>query len=139
MASVPSKDKKSARQRPTALPGRWPRPGGSEKKEGEMNAVSANAVGFNMRRIGMMPIMVRKVPQPLLWEKGVKEAQLIDRFSLKIPMLGVILFKGAAVARFMRTLSTMQAAGVCLSWKRWIPLSNVFIFFVFMLLSRCLP
>ncbi len=36
---------------------------------------------------------------------------VVDRFSLKIPVLGDILLKGA-VARFMRTLSTMQAAGV---------------------------
>ena len=35
----------------------------------------------------------------------------VDRYALKIPVLGDILLKGA-VARFNRTLSTMQAAGV---------------------------
>ncbi len=35
----------------------------------------------------------------------------VDRISLKLPVLGPILLKGA-VARFTRTLSTMQAAGV---------------------------
>ncbi len=36
---------------------------------------------------------------------------VVDRYVLKIPVLGDILLKGA-VARFMRTLSTMQSAGV---------------------------
>ncbi|WP_312283987.1 type II secretion system F family protein, partial [Candidatus Igneacidithiobacillus taiwanensis] len=36
---------------------------------------------------------------------------VVDRYALKIPVIGDILLKGA-VARFNRTLSTMQAAGV---------------------------
>lgn len=35
----------------------------------------------------------------------------VDRISLKLPIIGGVLLKGA-VARFMRTLATMQAAGV---------------------------
>ena len=35
----------------------------------------------------------------------------VDRISLKLPILGPVLLKGA-IARFTRTLSTMQAAGV---------------------------
>ncbi|MDA8378641.1 MAG: type II secretion system F family protein, partial [Planctomycetia bacterium] len=52
-------------------------PGGGEKKKGEMNAVSANAVRASLRRMGMMPTVVRKAPQPLFGERGVKEAQVV--------------------------------------------------------------
>jgi len=37
--------------------------------------------------------------------------EFLDRMSLKIPIIGPILYKGA-IARFSRTLSTMFAAGV---------------------------
>ncbi len=40
-----------------------------------------------------------------------KVVQFLDRLSLKIPVIGVILEK-AAIARYARTLSTMFAAGV---------------------------
>lgn len=46
-----------------------------------------------------------------LHQKSRKFRELIDRTSLKIPIIGNILHK-AAVARFARTLSTMFAAGV---------------------------
>jgi Type II secretory pathway, component PulF len=45
------------------------------------------------------------------YKRNLAFKTVVDRFSLKIPVLGDILLKGA-VARFMRTLSTMQAAGV---------------------------
>lgn len=44
-------------------------------------------------------------------EKSQKLRDGVDRFVLKIPVLGEILFK-AAIARFTRTLSTTFAAGV---------------------------
>ncbi|EIC23206.1 type II secretion system F family protein [Thiorhodovibrio frisius] len=44
-------------------------------------------------------------------EKSRKFRELIDRASLKIPIIGSIL-NDAAIARFARTLSTMFAAGV---------------------------
>jgi type IV pilus assembly protein PilC len=46
-----------------------------------------------------------------LHQRSRKFRQLIDRASLKLPIIGAILHK-AAVARFARTLSTMFAAGV---------------------------
>ncbi|RAU19151.1 type II secretion system F family protein [Nitrincola tibetensis] len=46
-----------------------------------------------------------------LLEKSQKFSDAVDRFVLKIPILGPILFK-AAIARFTRTLSTTFAAGV---------------------------
>jgi type IV pilus assembly protein PilC len=46
-----------------------------------------------------------------LHQKSRKFRELIDRLSLKLPVIGVILNK-AAVARYARTLSTMFAAGV---------------------------
>jgi type IV pilus assembly protein PilC len=44
-------------------------------------------------------------------KKSVKFQENIERFSLKIPVIGDIL-KKAAIARFARTLATMFAAGV---------------------------
>ena len=44
-------------------------------------------------------------------KKSVKFQESLERFSLKIPVIGDIL-KKAAVARYARTLSTMFAAGV---------------------------
>lgn len=44
-------------------------------------------------------------------EKSQKLRDAVDRFVLKIPVLGEILYK-AAIARFTRTLSTTFAAGV---------------------------
>jgi type IV pilus assembly protein PilC len=46
-----------------------------------------------------------------LFQSSRKFRELIDRASLKIPVIGAILHK-AAIARFARTLSTMFAAGV---------------------------
>lgn len=46
-----------------------------------------------------------------LFEKSRKFREIVDRMSLKIPVIGSILNK-AAIARFARTLSTMFAAGV---------------------------
>ncbi|MCU0835507.1 MAG: type II secretion system F family protein [Chromatiaceae bacterium] len=46
-----------------------------------------------------------------LFQSSRKFRELIDRVSLKIPVIGAILHK-AAIARFARTLSTMFAAGV---------------------------
>ena len=45
------------------------------------------------------------------YRRSDKFKVVVDRYSLKIPDLGDILLKGA-VARFNRTLSTMQSAGV---------------------------
>ncbi|KGK42345.1 type II secretion system protein F [Nitrincola sp. A-D6] len=46
-----------------------------------------------------------------LMEKSQKFHDAVDRFVLKIPVLGAVLYK-AAIARFARTLSTTFAAGV---------------------------
>lgn len=46
-----------------------------------------------------------------LKKRSAKFRRILDRVSLKIPVVGDILFK-SAVARFARTLSTMFAAGV---------------------------
>jgi type IV pilus assembly protein PilC len=46
-----------------------------------------------------------------LKKRSAKFRRLLDRVSLKIPVVGDILYK-SAVARFARTLSTMFAAGV---------------------------
>jgi type IV pilus assembly protein PilC len=46
-----------------------------------------------------------------LKKRSLRFAHALDRLSLKIPIVGSILFN-AAVARFSRTLSTMFAAGV---------------------------
>ena len=46
-----------------------------------------------------------------IWKRSRKFRQTIDRFLLKVPVIGVILHK-SAIARFARTLSTMSAAGV---------------------------
>jgi type IV pilus assembly protein PilC len=45
------------------------------------------------------------------WKRNPGFKHAVDRISLKIPVLGVILEKGA-VARWTRTLATMFAAGV---------------------------
>jgi type IV pilus assembly protein PilC len=45
------------------------------------------------------------------WKRSKTFQQNVDRWSLKIPVIGMILNK-AAVARYARTLSTMFAAGV---------------------------
>jgi type IV pilus assembly protein PilC len=45
------------------------------------------------------------------WKRSLKLRHLIDRTSLKLPVLGDVLEK-AAVARWTRTLATMFAAGV---------------------------
>ena len=45
------------------------------------------------------------------WKRNPGFKHAVDRISLKIPVLGEILEKGA-VARWTRTLATMFAAGV---------------------------
>jgi type IV pilus assembly protein PilC len=45
------------------------------------------------------------------WKRSEKFRQIVDRLTLKIPVVGAILHK-AAIARFARTLSTIFAAGV---------------------------
>jgi type IV pilus assembly protein PilC len=45
------------------------------------------------------------------YKRSRKMRQMIDRLSLKLPIIGPILNK-AAIARYARTLSTMFAAGV---------------------------
>jgi type IV pilus assembly protein PilC len=46
-----------------------------------------------------------------LWKKNPQIRHTVDRLSLKLPILGEVLEKGA-VARWTRTLATMFAAGV---------------------------
>ncbi len=46
-----------------------------------------------------------------LFQRSPKFRELVDRATLHIPVIGIIMHK-AAVARFARTLSTMFAAGV---------------------------
>jgi len=46
-----------------------------------------------------------------LWKRSPKFREIVDRTTLKIPIIGPIMHK-AAIARFARTLSTMFAAGV---------------------------
>jgi len=60
-------------------------------------AISGGAVG------GVIGLLELK-------KRSLKFAHTIDRFSLKIPVIGVILEK-SAIARFARTLATMFAAG----------------------------
>lgn len=45
------------------------------------------------------------------WKRSEKMQKFMDRFLLKIPIFGQLIYKGA-VARWTRTLSTMFAAGV---------------------------
>ncbi len=45
------------------------------------------------------------------WKRSRRFRQNIDRFLLKVPVIGMILHK-SSIARFARTLSTMSAAGV---------------------------
>lgn len=46
-----------------------------------------------------------------VYRKNLGFRTQVDRLALKLPIVGDVLLKGA-VARFMRTLATMQAAGV---------------------------
>ena len=61
--------------------------------------------------------LVVAIPVAFIWlflvayKKNLAFRTQVDRISLKLPILGPILLKGA-VARFCRTLSTMQSAGV---------------------------
>ena len=47
----------------------------------------------------------------MAYRKNLPFRTLMDRVSLKLPIMGDVILKGS-VARFMRTLATMQAAGV---------------------------
>jgi len=46
-----------------------------------------------------------------LWKRSLKFREMVDRFTLKFPIIGPIMHK-ASLARFARTLSTTFAAGV---------------------------
>lgn len=46
-----------------------------------------------------------------LWKRSPKLREIVDRITLKIPIIGSIMHK-ASIARFARTLSTTFAAGV---------------------------
>ena len=46
-----------------------------------------------------------------LFRRSARFREFVDRFTLRLPLVGAILHK-AAIARFARTLSTMFAAGV---------------------------
>jgi len=56
--------------------------------------------------LGVAGFLITKV-----FQRSAKFREIVDRISLKIPVVGAILNK-AAIARFARTLSTMFAAGV---------------------------
>jgi len=47
----------------------------------------------------------------LAYRKSLGFRTVVDRVALKLPIIGEVVLKGS-VARFMRTLATMQAAGV---------------------------
>jgi type IV pilus assembly protein PilC len=67
-----------------------------------------------VKRVWFGIIAAIGVASYLFWyfhRKSRNFRRLVDRLSLKIPIVGDILYK-AAVARFARTLSTMFAAGV---------------------------
>ncbi|WP_291522579.1 type II secretion system F family protein [Acidithiobacillus sp.] len=111
MATALGKDKKSAIREAKTYDFTWEAtsPGGSEKKKGEMNAVSANAVRSNLRRMGMMPTVVRKVPQPLFGEKGVKEAQLV----VMVRQLSTMINAGVPIVQaFELLISATSGAGM---------------------------
>ena len=112
MASVLSKGKKSAIREAKTYDFTWEATtsgGGNEKKKGEMNAVSANAVRSNLRRMGMMPTVVRKVPQPLFGEHGVKEAQLV----VMVRQLSTMINAGVPIVQaFELLISATSGAGM---------------------------
>ena len=111
MASVLSKDKKSALREAKTYDFTWEAtsPSGSEKKKGEMNAVSANIVRSNLRHTGLMPTAVRKVPQPLFGEKGVKEGQLV----VMVRQLSTMINAGVPIVQsFELLISATSGAGM---------------------------
>ncbi|MGL4231106.1 MAG: type II secretion system F family protein [Casimicrobium sp.] len=60
--------------------------------------------------VGFVPLIVFSIIW-YLWKRVPRFKHLVDKLSLKLPVLGEVLEK-AAVARWTRTLSTMFAAGV---------------------------
>ena len=111
MASVLSKDKKSALREAKTYDFTWEAtvPGGVEKKKGEMNAVSANVVRANLRRMGLMPTEVRKAPQPLFGERGVKEAQVV----VMVRQLSTMINAGVPIVQsFELLVSATSGAGM---------------------------
>ncbi len=104
MASILNKDKKSTIRPAKTYDFTWEAtlPGGNEKKKGEMNAVSANVVRSNLRHTGLMPTAVRKVPQPLFGEKGVKEAQLV----VMVRQLSTMINAGVPIVQSFELLVT---------------------------------
>ena len=111
MSTALNKDNKRVLKTAKAYDFTWEAtaPGGSEKKKGEMNAVSANAVRSNLRRAGMMPTVVRKVPQPLFGEKGVKEAQLV----VMVRQLSTMINAGVPIVQaFELLISATSGAGM---------------------------
>ncbi len=84
-------------------------PGGTEKKKGELNAVSANAVRSSLRREGLVPTVVRKVPQPLFGDRGIKEAQLV----VMVRQLSTMINAGVPIVQaFELLVSATSAAGM---------------------------
>ncbi|TQN50487.1 Type IV pilus assembly protein TapC [Acidithiobacillus thiooxidans ATCC 19377] len=84
-------------------------PGAKDKKKGEMNAASANVVRVALRRQGLVPVTVRKVPQPLFGEKGVKEAQLV----VMVRQLSTMINAGVPLVQaFELLISATQGAAM---------------------------
>ncbi|MBU2850905.1 type II secretion system F family protein [Acidithiobacillus ferrivorans] len=111
MASILNKDKKSAIGAAKTYDFTWEAstPDGKEKKKGEMNAVSANIVRSNLRHSGLMPTAVRKVPQPLFGEKGVKEGQLV----VMVRQLSTMINAGVPIVQsFELLISATSGAGM---------------------------
>ncbi len=111
MASILSKDKKSAIRAAKTYDFTWEAttPDGREKKKGEMNAVSANVVRSNLRHTGLMPTAVRKAPQPLFGERGVKEAQLV----VMVRQLSTMINAGVPIVQsFELLISATSGAGM---------------------------
>ncbi|MHB8315720.1 MAG: type II secretion system F family protein [Acidithiobacillus ferrivorans] len=111
MASILNKDKKSAIRAAKTYDFTWEAstPDGKEKKKGEMNAVSANIVRSNLRHSGLMPTIVRKVPQPLFGEKGVKEGQLV----VMVRQLSTMINAGVPIVQsFELLISATSGAGM---------------------------
>ncbi|MFA7496956.1 MAG: type II secretion system F family protein [Acidithiobacillus sp.] len=111
MATTLGKDKKTAIREAKTYDFTWEAtlPGGKEKKKGEMNAASANVVRATLRRQGMVPTTIRKVPQPLFGEKGVKEAQLV----VMVRQLSTMINAGVPMVQsFELLVSATSGAGM---------------------------
>ncbi len=111
MATALGKEKKSTTRAVKTYDFIWEAttPGGTEKKKGELNAVSANAVRASLRREGLVPTVVRKVPQPLFGERGIKEAQLV----VMVRQLSTMINAGVPIVQaFELLVSATSGAGM---------------------------